>query len=203
MRNSTNTINNTHSTTTPIKKQFNNLSSNNNYVNNKNSNNPNDLFNKMSSSSFSNNNNNNNRFNSSNKLMQRHRIKPAELYRTDFITAMKLPDNELLDDNTYWLIKDPWKLDWEKGVQVPVKPEFNTVNCKILKIHEQQQHSPVGKFQSPAKFQITTSGQQQISQKLLNKQVIFKLPKKISVCFKRPIIRPANPRGLHNPSLGR
>jgi hypothetical protein len=29
------------------------------------------------------------------------------------------------------------------------------------------------------------------------------LPKKISVCFKRPIIRPANPRGLHNPSLGR
>lgn len=59
----------------------------------------------------------------------RHHHKPAELFRTDFITAMKLPDTESLDDYSYWLIKDQWKLDWEKGVQVPVKPDgLNTAN---------------------------------------------------------------------------
>ena len=52
-----------------------------------------------------------------------YRHKPAELYRTDFITAMKLPDTEMLDEESYWVIRDQWKLDWEKGVQVPVKPE--------------------------------------------------------------------------------
>jgi hypothetical protein len=42
---------------------------------------------------------------------------------------MKLPDNELLDEEAYWLIRDPWKLDWEKGVQVPIKPtELNSAN---------------------------------------------------------------------------
>ena len=57
----------------------------------------------------------------------RHSHKPAELFRTDFITAMKLPDTESLDDESYWVIKDQWKLDWEKGVQVPVNPDnFNT-----------------------------------------------------------------------------
>ena len=50
------------------------------------------------------------------------RDKPAELYRTDFITAMKLPDTESLDDESYLVIKDQWKIDWEKDVQVPVKP---------------------------------------------------------------------------------
>ncbi|CAF0817225.1 unnamed protein product [Brachionus calyciflorus] len=58
---------------------------------------------------------------SSNRFQRSH--KPAELYRTDFITAMKLPDTESLDENSYWIIKDQWRLDWEKGVQVPVKPE--------------------------------------------------------------------------------
>lgn len=52
---------------------------------------------------------------------------------------MKLPDNEVLDDDSYWLIKDPWKLDWEKGVQVPIKPnELNTANCKLFKIESNQ-----------------------------------------------------------------
>jgi hypothetical protein len=52
-----------------------------------------------------------------------YRYKPAELYRTDFITAMKLPNTEMLDDDSYWVIRDQWKMDWEKGVQVPVKPD--------------------------------------------------------------------------------
>ena len=58
---------------------------------------------------------------SSSRFQRQH--KPAELYRTDFITAMKLPDTESLDEDNYWIIKDPWRLDWEKGVQVPVKPD--------------------------------------------------------------------------------
>ncbi|XP_054706926.1 PHD finger protein rhinoceros-like [Uloborus diversus] len=48
---------------------------------------------------------------------------PAELFRKDLISAMKLPDSEQLTTDEYWLIEDPWKPEWEKGVQVPVYPE--------------------------------------------------------------------------------
>lgn len=45
---------------------------------------------------------------------------------------MKLPDNESLDDDAYLLIRDQWKLDWEKGVQVPIKPaELNNATFKL------------------------------------------------------------------------
>lgn len=36
---------------------------------------------------------------------------------------MKLPDSEILTADDYWLIADPWKSEWEKGVQVPVNPD--------------------------------------------------------------------------------
>jgi hypothetical protein len=74
---------------------------------------------------------------------------------------MKLPDNEILDDETYWLIKDTWKLDWEKGVQVPVKPELSTISCKIIKTSDDDN-----------KTIKTVSAQHQ---KLLNKQILYKL----------------------------
>jgi hypothetical protein len=48
---------------------------------------------------------------------------PAELFRKDLISAMKLPDTEPLDRGEYWLINDTWKPEWERGVQVPVNPE--------------------------------------------------------------------------------
>jgi len=35
---------------------------------------------------------------------------------------MKLPDSEQLAPDAYWLITDQWKQEWERGVQVPVKP---------------------------------------------------------------------------------
>lgn len=38
---------------------------------------------------------------------------------------MKLPDSEPLLPDEYILIADPWRQDWEKGVQVPVNPESN------------------------------------------------------------------------------
>lgn len=31
---------------------------------------------------------------------------------------MKLADSEPLTPEEYWLITDPWKQEWEKGVQV-------------------------------------------------------------------------------------
>uniref|UniRef100_A0A0A9YFX3 PHD finger protein rhinoceros n=1 Tax=Lygus hesperus TaxID=30085 RepID=A0A0A9YFX3_LYGHE len=48
---------------------------------------------------------------------------PAELFRKDLISAMKLPDSEPLSIDEYWEITDQWKQEWEKGVQVPVNPD--------------------------------------------------------------------------------
>lgn len=36
---------------------------------------------------------------------------------------MKLPDSEPLAVDEYWVISDPWKQEWERGVQVPVNPD--------------------------------------------------------------------------------
>ncbi|XP_033095736.1 uncharacterized protein LOC117100244 [Anneissia japonica] len=47
---------------------------------------------------------------------------PAEVFRKDLISAMKLPDSAHLDHNDYFLMADTWKPEWEKGVQVPVNP---------------------------------------------------------------------------------
>jgi len=55
------------------------------------------------------------------RSMKRHR--PAELFRKDLISAMKLPDSEPLEDGEYLLIADPWRQEWERGVQVPVNPD--------------------------------------------------------------------------------
>ena len=45
------------------------------------------------------------------------------LFRKDLISAMKLPDNEPLTADDYLVVTDTWKQEWERGVQVPVKPE--------------------------------------------------------------------------------
>lgn len=52
-----------------------------------------------------------------------YRKKPAELFRKDLISAMKMADSEQLNDTDYILINDHWKEEWEKGVQVPVNPD--------------------------------------------------------------------------------
>uniref|UniRef100_T1J3Y0 PHD finger protein rhinoceros n=1 Tax=Strigamia maritima TaxID=126957 RepID=T1J3Y0_STRMM len=51
------------------------------------------------------------------------RSQPAELFRKDLISAMKLPDSEPLSSEEFWVLSDPWKQEWEKGVQVPVNPD--------------------------------------------------------------------------------
>ncbi|KAJ8271642.1 hypothetical protein COCON_G00105010 [Conger conger] len=49
--------------------------------------------------------------------------KPSEVFRTDLITAMKLHDSAQLSREQYYVLADPWRQEWEKGVQVPVSPQ--------------------------------------------------------------------------------
>ncbi|XP_028293342.1 protein Jade-1 [Gouania willdenowi] len=48
--------------------------------------------------------------------------KPSEVFRTDLITAMKVHDSHQLNTEDFYILADPWRQDWEKGVQVPVSP---------------------------------------------------------------------------------
>lgn len=45
-----------------------------------------------------------------------------QVFRTDLITAMKLHDSFQLNPDEYYVLADPWRQEWEKGVQVPVSP---------------------------------------------------------------------------------
>ncbi|KAM9848387.1 protein Jade-3 [Aulostomus maculatus] len=49
--------------------------------------------------------------------------KPAEVFRKDLISAMKLPDSHHVSPEDYYLLADTWKQEWEKGVQVPASPD--------------------------------------------------------------------------------
>ncbi|XP_053212253.1 protein Jade-1-like isoform X2 [Panonychus citri] len=67
--------------------------------------------------------------------------KPAELFRKDLISAMKMADGEQLSPEDYLLITDHWKEEWEKGVQVPVNPDsLPEPSFRFLK-KEQDSHS--------------------------------------------------------------
>lgn len=39
------------------------------------------------------------------------------------ITAMKIPDSYQLSPDDYYILADPWRQEWEKGVQVPAGAE--------------------------------------------------------------------------------
>ncbi|TRY73584.1 hypothetical protein TCAL_03368, partial [Tigriopus californicus] len=71
------------------------------------------------------------------------------LFRKDLISAMKLPDNEPLTSDDYWIVTDTWKQEWEKGVQVPVKPE-NLPEPRVSTI-DHPPHS-ANRFQFPRKL---------------------------------------------------
>ncbi|XP_077122157.1 E3 ubiquitin-protein ligase Jade-2 [Ranitomeya variabilis] len=45
--------------------------------------------------------------------------KPSEVFRTDLITAMKVPDSFQFAPDDFYVLADPWRQEWEKGVQVP------------------------------------------------------------------------------------
>ena len=73
------------------------------------------------------------------------RKKPAELFRKDLISAMKMADSEQLNSEDYLPITDPWREEWEKGVQVPVNPDVLLRQTSV----KQVQKSPSKK--SPSK----------------------------------------------------
>ncbi len=41
-----------------------------------------------------------------------------QVFRTYFITAMKVPDSQMLQPGKKFTLTDAWKQEWEKGVQV-------------------------------------------------------------------------------------
>nr|XP_012605180.1 protein Jade-3 isoform X5 [Microcebus murinus]XP_012605181.1 protein Jade-3 isoform X5 [Microcebus murinus] len=56
------------------------------------------------------------------KIRNEHK-KPAEVFRKDLISAMKIPDSHHINPDSYYLFTDTWKEEWEKGVQVPASPD--------------------------------------------------------------------------------
>nr|KAG5701801.1 hypothetical protein BaRGS_000791 [Batillaria attramentaria] len=57
----------------------------------------------------------------------------SSLFRKDLISAMKLADSEQLQEGSYFLISDPWRQEWEKGVQVPVNmAEIMKADIKLV-----------------------------------------------------------------------
>ena len=42
----------------------------------------------------------------------------VQLFRADLISAMKLPDSMPLESGSFLTIKEPWRTEWEVGVQV-------------------------------------------------------------------------------------
>ncbi|XP_053152777.1 E3 ubiquitin-protein ligase Jade-2 isoform X2 [Hemicordylus capensis] len=66
--------------------------------------------------------------------------KPSEVFRTDLITAMKIPDSYQLSPDEYYILADPWRQEWEKGVQVPANTE--TIPEPVVRIVPVFEHSP-------------------------------------------------------------
>uniref|UniRef100_UPI00358F99E2 protein Jade-1-like isoform X2 n=1 Tax=Myxine glutinosa TaxID=7769 RepID=UPI00358F99E2 len=46
-----------------------------------------------------------------------------EVFRKDLISAMMLPDSAPLPEEGCWFLQDSWRPEWEKGVQVPYRPQ--------------------------------------------------------------------------------
>ncbi|KAG1659752.1 Protein Jade-3 [Nymphon striatum] len=80
--------------------------------------------------------------------------KPAELFRKDLISAMKLPDSEQLDPKEYLIITDQWKPEWEKGVQVPVNPD----SLPEISVREVSGREIENDFKMPKKLMSAVSG---------------------------------------------
>ena len=44
----------------------------------------------------------------------------VQLFRSDLISAMKLPDSLPMESSLYFTIKETWRREWEFGVQVSI-----------------------------------------------------------------------------------
>lgn len=68
----------------------------------------------------------------------------SQVFRTDFITAMKLHDSYQLNPEDYYVLSDPWRQEWEKGVQVPVSPE--SIPKPAVRYGEANQHVFIAQY---------------------------------------------------------
>ncbi|XP_072486024.1 E3 ubiquitin-protein ligase Jade-2 isoform X2 [Notamacropus eugenii] len=66
--------------------------------------------------------------------------KPSEVFRTDLITAMKIPDSYQLSPDEYYILADPWRQEWEKGVQVPAGTE--AIPEPVVRVLPLLEHAP-------------------------------------------------------------
>nr|XP_033804193.1 protein Jade-3 isoform X3 [Geotrypetes seraphini] len=64
------------------------------------------------------------KYRSKSKLSANEQKRPAEVFRKDLISAMKIPDSQHINLDDYYLFVDTWKQEWEKGVQVPASPDI-------------------------------------------------------------------------------
>ena len=55
------------------------------------------------------------------------------MFRTDLISAMKVPDYHVLSPETYITITDQWRQEWERGVQVGVAAASKQLVRALLK----------------------------------------------------------------------
>lgn len=72
---------------------------------------------------------------SNSKHRKQNGKRPSEVFRTDLITAMKLHDSYQLNPEDYYELADPWRQEWEKGVQVPVSPD-SIPQCTVRTVAE-------------------------------------------------------------------
>ncbi|MEE6479317.1 hypothetical protein FKM82_012216 [Ascaphus truei] len=86
-----------------------------------------------------------------------------KVFRTDLITAMKIPDSYQLGPDDFYILADPWRQEWEKGVQVPAsleavpQPEVRLLHafedCSLLITHDS-----LPGIKCPGGFQTTPQG---------------------------------------------
>uniref|UniRef100_A0A671LXT8 Protein Jade-1 n=1 Tax=Sinocyclocheilus anshuiensis TaxID=1608454 RepID=A0A671LXT8_9TELE len=85
---------------------------------------------------------------SNSKHRKQNGKRPSEVFRTDLITAMKLHDSYQLNPEDYYELADPWRQEWEKGVQVPVSPD-SIPQCTVRTVAEK---CPAALFIRPKKL---------------------------------------------------
>lgn len=53
----------------------------------------------------------------------------VQLFRADLISAMKIPDSMPLESGSFLTIKEPWRTEWEVGVQVSDPTHWEGLVC--------------------------------------------------------------------------
>jgi hypothetical protein len=105
-----------------------------------------------------------------------YRKKPAELFRKDLISAMKMADSEQLNESDYITITDHWKEEWEKGVQVPVNPD-GLPSASFRPLTKVRQKTPPTSSSSVSPVKLEPESQENGNKKQYKNTAQMKLPK--------------------------